>query len=141
MIGLIVTGHGNFATGLESSLRVIAGNIEGIRFIDFEINDSVEYLETRLSRAIEEFGDEILVLSDLQGGSPYKTAVTLASTSDKKIEVVAGVNLPMLIEVAMAKGFMDSIDQLTENALVSGRDNINKFVFVAHEEESEEDGI
>ena len=53
MLGLIVTGHGNFATGLQSSLRLIAGEKENMCFVDFEEKDSVEDLAGKLSVAID----------------------------------------------------------------------------------------
>lgn len=144
MLGIIVTGHGNFATGLQSSLRLIAGDKEDMCFVDFEESDSVADLEKKLVLAIDSLANTsgILVLSDLTGGSPFKTAVELSVKNDKKIEIVGGTNLPMVIELSMAKEFVDSLDSLTEMALNTGKENIVRFAFKAHEEKNdEEDGI
>ena len=77
MLGLIVTGHGHFASGLTSSLELIAGDLQNYRAVDFEASDSVEDLEKKLNKAMDELKDcqGILVCSDLAGGSPFKTAV------------------------------------------------------------------
>lgn len=144
MLGLIVTGHGNFATGLQSSLRLIAGEKENMCFVDFEEKDSVDDLAAKLAAAIDSLGnvDGILFLCDLTGGSPFKTAVELSVKNDKQMEVIGGANLPMVIELSMAKEFVDSLDALTNMALSTGKDSIVKFTFSAHKEEtSDEDGI
>ena len=99
MLGLIVTGHGNFASGLQSSLRLIAGDKENMCFVDFEEKDSVEDLTAKLSAAIDSLSnaDGILFLCDLTGGSPFKTSVELSVKDDKPMEVIGGANLPMII--------------------------------------------
>lgn len=77
MIGLLVTGHGHFATGLGSSLKLIAGEQENVEFVNFEEGHSIEVLKNNLVNALEKLSacDGVLVLSDLPGGSPFKTAV------------------------------------------------------------------
>ena len=98
MIGLIVTGHGNFASGLTSSLKLIAGEPKNYVAVDFLESYSVEDLERELNKAFDELKDceGILVLSDLGGGSPFKTAV-MTGYPKGNVEVIAGSNLPMLI--------------------------------------------
>ena len=77
MVGLLITGHGHFATGLGSSLRLITGNTENIEYVDFEADHSTETLAHNLNQAFDRLKncDGVLVLSDLAGGSPFKTAV------------------------------------------------------------------
>ena len=144
MLGLIVTGHGNFASGLRSSLKLIAGEKENMCFVDFEEKDSVEDLAVKLSSAIDSLSnvDGILFLCDLTGGSPFKTSVELSVKSDKQMEVIGGANLPMVIELSMAKEFVDSLDALTNMALSTGKDSVFRVTFSAHKEETnDEDGI
>ena len=143
MLGLIVTGHGNFASGLRSSLRLIAGEKENMCFVDFEEKDSVDDLSTKLTSAIDSLSnvDGILFLCDLTGGSPFKT-VELSVQKDKPMEVIGGANLPMVIELSMAKEFVDSLDALTNMAISTGKDSIVRFAFSAHKEDTnDEDGI
>lgn len=75
MVGLLITGHGHFATGLGSSLRLITGNTENIVYVDFEENHSTDTLTENLNKALDELKDcdGVLVLSDLAGGSPFKS--------------------------------------------------------------------
>lgn len=142
MIGLVVTGHGNFASGLTSSLKLIAGEAEKYVAVDFLAEYSVEDLERELNKAFDELKDceGILVLSDLGGGSPFKTAVT-AGYPKGNIEVVAGTNLPMLIEVNMARKFIEELDALTNMALSTGKDQVLRYEFKPIEQDIPEDGI
>lgn len=144
MVGLIVTGHGNFATGLLSSLELIAGEAENLIGIDFTSEDTTETLEVKISNAINELGDDVVVLSDLVGGSPFKVSVMLGQQSqDKNIRVVAGTNLGMLLETSLCRGEM-SADEVVEFALNSGSNAIKSFEIKTKEivEEVEEfDGI
>lgn len=142
MIGLVVTGHGNFATGLTSSLKLIAGEPKNYVAVDFLESYSVEDLERELNKAFDELKDceGILVLSDLGGGSPFKTAVTIGFPKGN-IEVVAGTNLPMLIEVNMGRQFVEDLGMLTEMAINTGKDQVVRYEFKPVEQEIPEDGI
>lgn len=142
MIGLIVTGHGNFASGLTSSLKLIAGETEAYVAVDFLADYSVEDLERELNKAFDELKDcdGVLVLSDLGGGSPFKTAVTIGFPRGN-VEVVAGTNLPMLIEVNMARKFIEELDTLTNMAMNTGKDQVVRYEFKPIEQDIPEDGI
>ena len=139
MVGLLITGHGHFATGLGSSLRLITGNTENIVYVDFEENHSTDTL-----KALDELKDcdGVLVLSDLAGGSPFKSAVECkVARPDQAIEVLAGSNLPMLIEGSMAMAAFDSPLDLAQSLIETGKDYIVRFELTAHEDNAEEDGI
>ena len=110
MVGILVTGHGHFATGLGSSLKLITGITENVALVDFEADHSTETLTENISKAMDELKncEGILVLSDLAGGSPFKCAVECKfARPDQKIEVIAGTNLPMLVEGGMMMGAFD----------------------------------
>ena len=120
MVGLLITGHGHFATGLGSSLRLITGNTENIVYVDFEENHSTDTLTENLNKALDELKDcdGVLVLSDLAGGSPFKSAVECkVARPDQAIEVLAGSNLPMLIEGSMAMAAFDSPLDLAQSQI------------------------
>ena len=142
MIGLIVTGHGNFATGLTSSLKLIAGEPKDYVAVDFLEEYSVDDLERELTKALDELKDcdGILVLSDLGGGSPFKTAV-MCGYPRGNVEVIAGTNLPMLIEVNMGRQFVEELDTLTNMALNTGKDQVVRYEFKPVVQEEPTDGI
>lgn len=142
MIGLIVTGHGNFATGLTSSLALIAGEPEHYVAVDFLAEYSIDDLERELNKAFDKLKDceGILVLSDLGGGSPFKTAVTIGYPKGN-VEILAGTNLPMLIEVNMGRKFIEELPTLTDMAMNTGKDQVVRYEFVPIVQDIPEDGI
>ena len=110
MIGLVVTGHGLFAEGMHSSAKMIAGENEHIKYVCFEDGMGLEELAEKLNAAYNELSDcdGIVVLSDLPGGSPFKTAVEASmGHPDKQIIVLSGTNLPMIITAATMAGFSE----------------------------------
>lgn len=142
MVGIIVTGHGNFATGLISSLELIAGSQENLIGVDFLKEDTTESLENMIEEAINKLGNEVLVLSDLAGASPFRAAAELSQKNeDKNIKIIAGTNLGMLLEVALCREGMNSLE-LLDMALDSGHTAIKKFEIKNREETMEdEEGI
>ena len=145
MIGLLVTGHGHFATGLGSSLKLIAGEQENVEFVNFEEGHSIEVLKDNLVNALEKLSacDGVLVLSDLPGGSPFKTAVELKfERSAQPLEVIAGTNLPLLIASSTMTAVFQSPLDLAEAMIPEGKDSIVRFELTEETEgEFDEDFI
>ena len=143
MIGLIISGHGNFASGLHTSLNLIAGEHSNIEYIDFEEIDTIETLREKYYLALKNLNhcESILALSDLAGGSPFKTLVEIKTEIKKPMEVIGGTNLPMALEISMGKDFMEDLYSLTESAIEVGKNGVVKFEFIAHEDIECEDGI
>lgn len=144
MVGLLITGHGHFATGLGSSLKLITGNTENIVYVDFEADHSTDTLTENINKGLDELKDcdGVLVLSDLAGGSPFKSTVECkVARPDQAIEVLAGSNLPMLIEGSMAMAAFDSPLDMAQSLIETGKEYIVRFELTAHEDNAEEDGI
>ena len=143
MIGLIISGHGNFASGLHTSLNLIAGEPSNVEYIDFEEIDTIETLREKYYLALKNLNhcESILALSDLAGGSPFKTLVEIKTEIEKPMEVIGGTNLPMALEISMGKDFMEDLYSLTESAIEVGKNGVVKFEFIAHEDIECEDGI
>ncbi len=146
MLGLLITGHGHFATGLNSSLELIAGAQPNVALVDFEADHSIETLKENLTKAFDSLKeyDGVLVLSDLPGGSPFKTAVELKyERPDQAIEVIAGTNLPLLIASSTMTSVFENPLDLAEAMIPEGKDSIIRFELAvkADEEDEEEDGI
>lgn len=142
MVGIIVTGHGKFATGMLSSLELIAGEQENLIGVDFLEEDTTESLEKMIEEAINKLGNDVLVLSDLAGASPFRAAAGLSQKmTDKNIEVISGTNLGMILEVALCRDGMSSAE-LLEMAVNAGNSAIKTFEIKKREEVVEdEDGI
>ena len=101
-------------------------------------------MAAKLSDAMDRLSDceGILVFSDLAGGSPFKTAVEVGLTKSNRVEVIAGTNLGMVIEISMARGFIEDVDALVDMAINTGKDQVVRFVMAAPQEEDfDGDGI
>ena len=146
MIGLIVTGHGHFADGIHTSAQMIAGENEYVRYINFEEGMSTEQLADKLNAAFDGFQalDGVVVLSDLPGGSPFKTAVECKFTRpEQKIEVIAGTNLPMIVTAVTMLDMEDDPRSLADELAETGKDCIVRFELAEHTDDTDEesDGI
>lgn len=142
MIGIIVTGHGNFASGLISSMDLIAGSQENIIDVNFTQEDNTKTLEEKMVSAINNLGKDIIILCDLAGGSPFKVAVTLSCSSfeDKNIHVLSGVNLGMLLEVVLSRDEMN-VNELLKFACEAGKRSIKTFEMCEEKEDEIEEGF
>ncbi len=142
MIGLVVTGHANFASGLTSSVNLIAGEQEAYRYIDFLPTYSLEDLARELTKAFDDLKDceGILVFSDLMGGTPFKTAVEVGFPRGN-VNVLSGTNLPMLLEIVMSRKFIEDLEDLTQTAMEVGAEGVARYEFQKIEEIEPEDGI
>lgn len=144
MVGLLVTGHGHFATGLGSALQLIAGTADNLAFVDFEADHSTDTLTANLNNALDGLKgcDGVLVLADLAGGSPFKAAVECKfARPDQNIEVVAGTNLSMLVEGFVMMGAYESPLDMSEALIPAGKNYIVRFELEEHEDNEDEDGI
>ena len=129
MIGIVITGHGNFATGMVSALKLIAGEAKNLLPVDFLKSYSTEDLREKIYEAILSLGDEVIVLTDINGGSPYNVSVVLqAEHPELQIAVVSGTNLPMAIATIFEREGA-SVKELAEIVVDSGKDSIGQFVF------------
>lgn len=127
MNGLIISGHGSFATGLQSSVKLIAGDQPNVEYVDFREGDSTADLEKKLLEAFSRLQEceSILVLCDLIGGSPFKTAVSITNGKENTA-VIGGTNLAMVIETALLKDGLQ-IDGLRDLAIKTGKQAIKDF--------------
>ena len=122
MVGILITGHGNFPSGALSAVNLVAGNPGNVSAVDFVEGMSTEELKEKMSVAIAAIeADEVLVLADLAGGTPFRTAVELKMVmTDKAIRVIAGANMPALMGAALSASFMDLAElaaDTTQNAI------------------------
>lgn len=99
LVGLVVAGHGEFATGLASAVEVIIGPQPAFRAVALAEHDSPERFQVYLVAAVEDVdrGAGVLVLTDLPGATPFSAAARVAHERPG-VEVVSGANLPMLLE-------------------------------------------
>ena len=127
MIGILICGHGSFASGMRSALELICGPQEYLSAIDFTSLAGTRQLEHEVSAAYRSMSgcDGILVLCDFVSGMPFKACVTLAQ-GRKGVRVVAGVSLAGLVEGVSARDELD-VDRLVERVLNATRDGTVRF--------------
>jgi len=125
---IIITGHGKFGYGLKSSLNIIVGENDSIRFVDFTEEKSPESLKEEIKRNLKETNDKVYIFTDLLGGTPFKVSSELA-LENSNIEVLCGTNLPMLVEVSMmiSLGLDIDIDSIKDVGINNIRPQVKKF--------------
>jgi mannose PTS system EIIA component len=100
MIGVVVVTHGQLATELLNAAETIVGDLPSFAAISIGWHDDVDQARQEIADAIArlDIGSGVIVLTDMFGGTPSNLAITLVE--DGKVEVVTGVNLPMLLKLA-----------------------------------------
>jgi mannose PTS system EIIA component len=97
MIGIVVVTHGALAGELVNAARTIVGDIPHIAAVSIGWTDDVSAAREAIARALEDVGGEqALILTDMFGGTPTNVSLPFLSP---RVEIVTGVNLPMLIKV------------------------------------------
>ncbi|MDY3361351.1 PTS sugar transporter subunit IIA [Clostridium celatum] len=144
MVGFIITGHGNFASGLYSACKMLIGERENIEVVDYIDSEKVYDLDKKISSAISNlYGkcEKIIIFCDMLNGSPFKRCMVRCIREPNKFYVLTGVNVPILIEsisIAENGGNCDSIIEyiknLFPNTLVEGisklRDEMKEYEII-----------
>ena len=107
MIGVVVVTHGQLATELVNAAEMIVGDLPQFTAVSIGWHDDVNDAREEIAQAIERVrGEEgVLLLTDMFGGTPSNLGMTFLA--DGQVEVITGVNLPMLIKVARSTGRQD----------------------------------
>lgn len=110
MIGLILVTHGRLAEHFIDAMEHVVGAQEAVATICIGPNDDMEQRRRDIADAIAEVdsGKGAIILTDLFGGTPSNLAISLLDAG--RIEVIAGINLPMLIRLAGARRTMDVVE-------------------------------
>lgn len=128
MIGLVLVTHGKLAEEFVRAMEHVVGAQERIEPIAIGPDDDMEERRADIARAIDSVNDGsgVIVLTDLFGGTPSNLAISLMEQG--RIEVIAGINLPMLIRLGGARKTMKVID-----AVAAAREAGQKYISVASE--------
>jgi PTS system mannose-specific IIA component len=124
MIGVLIIAHSDLARELISAAEHIVGKMEHVVGVAVTPQQSVEQLRNQIAQAIKAVnkGDGVLILTDMFGGTPSN--ISLSFLDEDKIEVVTGVNLPMVVRMATYRGDKQSLKELARHIMGYGRDNI-----------------
>lgn len=129
MVGIILATHGEFAEGILQSGTMIFGEQENVKAITLHPSDSPESLKERMQEAIATFDnqDEVLFLVDLWGGTPFNQANNLCG-EHSNWAIVAGLNLPMLIEAYSSRFSMETAKEIAAAIIEPAREGVKATV-------------
>ncbi|KQN30419.1 MULTISPECIES: PTS sugar transporter subunit IIA [unclassified Sphingomonas] len=128
MIGLVLVTHGRLAEEFVRAMIHVVGPQERVATISIGPDDDMESRRADIAAAIQEVdvGRGVIVLTDLFGGTPSNLAISLMERG--RIEVIAGMNLPMLIRLGSARKAMTVVA-----AVAAAREAGRKYISVASE--------
>lgn len=124
MIGIVLVTHGRLAVEFVAALEHVVGPQENIAVVCIDADDDMELRRQEIidSVAKTDKGDGVVLLTDMFGGTPSNLAISVLDHG--RVEVVAGVNLPMLIKLASLRG-RESLETAVVQAQEAGRKYIN----------------
>ena len=125
--GIIVMGHGHFASGITSSLELIMGSQPDYEALDFPAESDKEDLKKRLNTVLErlERNEQIIILAELFSGTPFNVAMEIV-TEKPNLKLYYGLNLGMLMELISRRMFQGDAE-LSEGLIEIGRQQIGLF--------------
>lgn len=128
MIGLILVTHGKLAEEFVHAMQHVVGRQDAVATVCIGPNDDMEARRREIAEAVKavDSGQGVIVLTDLFGGTPSNLAISLMQAG--RVEVIAGINLPMLIRLAKARACMD-----LGAATVAARDAGRNYITIASE--------
>lgn len=124
MIGLVLVTHGRLAEEFIAATQHVVGAQDNMRGISMGPEDDSEQRRQDIMDAVAEVdtGDGVIVLTDMFGGTPSNLAISIMDKAH--VEVIAGVNLPMLIKLASVRN-TESLEQAVVSAQEAGKKYIN----------------
>ena len=125
MVIVIIVSHGNLAENLVKTTTMIAGPHEHLHFIGLNPIEGPEIIKMKMEKIIIHYPQksEFLILLDLMGGSPFNICAQLMA-ENRNIEIITGVNLPMLLETILSAGLDLPARELAKIALKKGKEGI-----------------
>jgi PTS system mannose-specific IIA component len=126
MIGLVLVTHGQLATEFRAALEHVVGPQTQIETVTIGPDDEVEQRRHDIIEAVKsvDSGDGVAILTDMFGGTPSN--LSISCMSQPKVEVLAGINLPMLVKLAKVRD-----ETPLAEAVVQAQEAGRKYITVA----------
>ena len=125
MVGVVVITHGKLAEELISSVKFVVADKSAVKMegVSLDPHEEFETFSQKIKNTIKRIddGDGVLLVTDMFGGTPSNVSLTFLE--EKKVEVISGVNLPMLLKLATISSKL-TLDEAVKIAESAGRDNI-----------------
>ncbi len=131
MIGLVLVTHGRLAEEFLAALEHIVGPQEQTAAVCIGPDDDMEQRRSDILRQVEavDSGDGVAVLTDMFGGTPSNLAISIMEPA--KVEVLAGINLPMLIKLAAARSKEGLGEHDLKSAVTAAQEAGRKYINIA----------
>ena len=128
MVGLIIITHGNLALELKSAMEHIIGTQTNIEIFCIIPDDDIDIQKNNIQKTIKELnqGNGVIILTDMFGGTPSNLALNFLEPG--VIEVISGVNLPMLVKIGQIRDNQNIIEVVQE-----GKRAAQKYISIASE--------
>lgn len=125
MSRVLLLSHGELAKEIWATAKLVLGEVSGVEYLTLPSGMDLERYEEEIRQKVEEAEEGILILTDIFGGTPFITASKVFTSSgyDDRMEVVAGMNLAMVLQVFNFVGTMTA-KALKEIALAAGAEGI-----------------
>lgn len=139
MISILVVSHGDFAQSLIKTAEMIAGKQEQVESVSLAANDGIDSLSDKVNTQLAKFpqGAQTLILADLWGGSPFNAAARVAAEDPENTALIAGVNLPILLEAYMARN--STLVELVNKVVEISDDSIRQFTVATDDDDLGDD--
>lgn len=126
MVSILLATHGDFADGIFMTGSMLFGEQENVAAVTLQPSEGPDDLRAKMLRAIDGFEnkDEVLILVDLWGGTPFNQANFIISGHEDKWAIVAGLNAPMLITAYANRDDCETAHELAASILEDSRDGI-----------------
>jgi PTS system mannose-specific IIA component len=124
MIGMVLVTHGALAVEFKSALEHVVGPQDLVEAVAIGPDDDMEERRNDILKCVDraDQGDGVVILTDMFGGTPSNLAISVMQR--REVEVIAGVNLPMLVKLARVRDDLD-IKAAVKEAADAGRKYIN----------------
>jgi len=126
MVGIIIASHGEFANGILQSGAMIFGEQENVKAVTLMPSEGPDDVKAKMKEAIASFEnqDEVLFLVDLWGGTPFNQANSLFEEHKDTWAIVAGMNLPMLIEAYASRFSMETAHEIAAHISATAKEGV-----------------
>lgn len=141
-MNILLTSHGSLCTGLLDAFLMFAASadhISAVSLTDTGIDDFRDRLTARVNELLAK-GD-LLIISDLPGGTPYNESYALFLTNPEHIRLVSGANFPMVLEAGVLAMSSDDLDAVTSAALAAGSAGVIAAEAPADSSDDDEDDL
>ena len=137
MRSILIVSHGSMARGIYESASMIYGKLTNVKYLCLEGGNGIELFSKSLDVLLDDINssDEIVILADLKGGSPYNTAISKLSEKGllEKSVVFSGMNLPMLLSLLFISEPIN--EEIKRQILEDGKAGIDTLQLTLEEDE------